>query len=51
MGQNAYITTKELSEQVKISQRKIKENIGKLKDKDLIKRNGKAKGGHWELIK
>ena len=50
MSQNAYITTKGLADEVKISQRKIKENISKLKDKGLIKRIGPDKGGHWEVL-
>ena len=38
------------ADEVKISQRKIKENISKLKDKGLIKRIGPDKGGHWEVL-
>ena len=44
------ITTRELAEKVGISQRKIKENIAKLKTTGLIKRIGPAKGGHWEVL-
>jgi len=33
-----------------ISQRKIKENITKLKAKGMIKRIGSARGGHWEIV-
>ncbi|MBA7532339.1 hypothetical protein ES705_24565 [subsurface metagenome] len=51
LQQNRNITTKELSDIVKISQRKIKENIGKLKEKGLLKRIGPAKGGYWEALK
>ncbi|RJP85528.1 MAG: winged helix-turn-helix transcriptional regulator [Desulfobacteraceae bacterium] len=47
---NNQITTKELSDQVKISQRKIKENLSKLKDKGIIKRIGPARGGYWQVI-
>ena len=47
---NKYITTRELSEKIGISQRKIKENIGKLKNAGLIRRAGSAKGGHWEIL-
>jgi ATP-dependent DNA helicase RecG len=35
---------------VGISQRKIKENIAKLKERGYLKRIGPAKGGHWEII-
>ena len=48
---NRRITTNELADTILISQRKIKENIRKLKEKGLIKRLGSAKGGHWEIIK
>ncbi len=50
MKQNRRITTKELSDIVKISQRKIKENISKLKEMGLIKRIGSAKGGYWKVL-
>jgi len=46
-----FITTKELSKFIGISDRKIKENISKLKTKGLLKRIGPAKGGHWEVMK
>ncbi|MFH1824551.1 MAG: RNA-binding domain-containing protein [Candidatus Firestonebacteria bacterium] len=47
---NPNITTKELANIIGISERKTKENISKLKDKNLIKRVGPDKGGHWEVI-
>ncbi|MEI7597406.1 MAG: winged helix-turn-helix transcriptional regulator [Bacteroidota bacterium] len=47
---NPQITTNELARLVGISQRKIKENISKIKDRGLIKRKGAAKGGCWEVI-
>jgi len=43
------MTLKELADNILISQRKIKENISKLKEKGLIKRIGSAKSGHWVL--
>ena len=46
---NNRITTEELSKIVGISKRKIKENIAKLKKKDILERIGPAKGGHWEV--
>ncbi|MFQ5455352.1 MAG: ATP-binding protein [Nitrospirota bacterium] len=49
MKSNPYITAKELSGIIGISDRKIKENIKKLKEIGLIKRVGSAKGGHWEV--
>jgi len=44
------ISTRELSEKVGISQRKIKENIARLKALGFLKRIGSAKGGYWEVI-
>lgn len=49
MKNDKYITAKILSEIVGISERKIKENIKLLKSKELLKRIGPAKGGHWEV--
>ena len=43
------ITIDELSRIVGISSRKIKEYIAKLKTKNLLKRIGPAKGGHWKI--
>jgi ATP-dependent DNA helicase RecG len=34
---------------VGISQRKIQENIAKLKEQGIIERVGPAKGGHWKI--
>jgi len=50
INKNQHITTNELSQKIKISQRKVKENIAKLKDKNIIKRIGSPKTGHWEII-
>jgi ATP-dependent DNA helicase RecG len=50
IGRNNIITTLELSEKVGISQRKIKENLRKLKESGQIIRIGNEKSGHWELI-
>jgi ATP-dependent DNA helicase RecG len=36
---------------VGISERKIRENIKKLKSKGFLKRIGPDKGGHWEIDK
>ena len=51
MRENKYITTKELSEHIKISTTAVDNNISKLKKKGLLRRIGPAKGGHWEIIK
>jgi predicted HTH transcriptional regulator len=46
---NKNITTSELSVIIGISQRKIKENISKLKEAGILLRVGPAKGGYWEI--
>ncbi len=45
------ISAKELSKLLGISQRKIEDNLSKLKDKGLLRRIGADRGGHWEIIK
>ena len=50
MEDNKYITTKELSEHIKISTTAVDNNIPKLKKKGVLRRIGPAKGGHWEVI-
>lgn len=50
IDENPGISTNQLSDKIGISQRKIKENISKLKSAGLIKRIGPAKGGHWQII-
>jgi ATP-dependent DNA helicase RecG len=50
MKANPHITSKELSDIIGISDRKIKENIKKLKANKLLKRIGSAKGGHWQVV-
>ncbi len=49
--ENNKVTTSDLAEIVGISQRKIKENMAKLKEYGIIERIGPPKGGHWEIIK
>lgn len=51
MRDNKYITTKELSEQIRISTTAVDNNISKLKKKGTLKKIGPDKGGHWEVIK
>jgi len=50
MEDNKYITTKELSEHIKISTTAVDNNISKLKKKGILKRIGSPKGGCWEII-
>jgi len=47
---NKMISMSQISENINISKRKVLDNINKLKEKGLIKRHGKAKGGYWEVI-
>ena len=51
MVENPNISARDLSDIIGISQRKIEENISKLKKKGLLKRIGSPKGGYWEVIK
>lgn len=45
-----FVTIKHLSDIVGISERKIKENINKLKNKKMLKRVGPNRDGYWEII-
>jgi ATP-dependent DNA helicase RecG len=49
--QNERITTNKLAIQLHISQRKIKENIAKLKEKEkeILSRMGSSKTGYWKI--
>lgn len=51
INENPNITTKELSKIIGISDRKIKENIKKLKNAGFLLRIGPAKGGYWKILK
>jgi ATP-dependent DNA helicase RecG len=48
---NPYCTTSKLSNKIGISQRKIKENIRKLKESGILERIGSARGGYWKVLK
>ena len=50
IGANPRITALELASIVGISERKIKENTRKLKQKGLLRRIGAARGGYWEVV-
>ena len=49
MGKNPQITIPELAGAVGISERKIRENIAKLKTKGHIERIGPDRGGYWKV--
>lgn len=51
ISKNPHITGKKLAALIGISERKIKANIFKLKQKKLLKRIGSDRGGHWEIPK
>ena len=48
---NKYISARELSLKIGISQRKIEENLSKLKERKILRRVGSPKGGYWDVIK
>ncbi len=47
---NTFISANKLSIEIGISQRKVQENIQKLKELNKLKRIGPDKGGHWEIV-
>lgn len=47
---NPHITQAELSKAIGINEKNIRNNIKKLKEKNIIKRVGAAKGGHWKIL-
>ena len=51
MVENPNVSARDLSDIIGISQRKIEENISKLKKKGILRRIGPAKGGYWKVIK
>ena len=46
---NPKITTKELMQELSLSQKGIEKNIAKLKKEELIKREGGRKAGYWQV--
>lgn len=49
LARNGYTTIAELSSRIGISERKIKTNISKLKEKGYLHRIGPDKGGYWKV--
>jgi ATP-dependent DNA helicase RecG len=47
---NKFITAKEIAANIKISHRKVQENMLKLKSMGSIQRIGPAKGGYWKVL-
>jgi len=50
ISQDIHITIEKIAKSVGISERKTKSNIAKLKAKNLLRRIGPDKGGHWEIV-
>ena len=48
---NPNITQSEIAEKLNITKVTVNRNINKLKEKNIIKRIGANKNGHWEIIK
>lgn len=51
INKNKFISIIELSKELEISTTAIEKNLSKLKQKNLLKRIGPAKGGYWEIVK
>jgi ATP-dependent DNA helicase RecG len=51
LNENIFSSAKEIAMKIGVSQRKVEENIAKLKKKGLLNRIGPAKGGYWQVIK
>jgi predicted HTH transcriptional regulator len=50
ISMNSRITATEIAELLKVSNKTAKRDIAKLKEQGAIKRVGKEKGGHWEIL-
>jgi len=49
IANDSIISAQQLAEIIGISQRKVEENIAKLKARGRLRRIGPDKGGHWEV--
>lgn len=49
MKANPQITIAEIVQKTRISRRTVERIIAKLKEKELIDRNGANKGGYWRV--
>ena len=50
INKNKFITIPELSKTLDISTTAVENNLAKLKVKNILKRIGPDKGGHWEIV-
>jgi ATP-dependent DNA helicase RecG len=48
--QNPQITTPEIATRLRLPRQTVTSRIKTLKEKDVIRRIGSAKGGHWEIV-
>ena len=51
IAQNKFISVREIAEKLNFSKRTILREVDDMKTMGLLKRIGKNKGGHWEIIK
>ena len=51
ISKNQNITYVELASKIGITEKSVYVNVEKLKQKNMLKRIGPAKGGHWKIIK
>lgn len=51
ISENPQITTNQLAEFANLSVAGVEKNLRQLKKKNLIRRIGPDKGGHWEVVK
>jgi predicted HTH transcriptional regulator len=47
---NRFVTQQQLSEQIGITPKNIRNNMEKLKQRGLLERVGPLKGGHWKVL-
>ena len=50
VSKNPNVTSRQLSAIIGISERKVKENMKKLKEKGMLERIGPDKGGYWKVL-
>lgn len=51
IGNDKYISASEMAGEIGISKRKTIDKLNKLKEKQLLRRVGENKTGHWEIVK
>ena len=51
LSTNPDVTIPELAEMLGITERSVERNLSQLREQNLVRRVGPAKGGHWEVLK